>query len=661
MIVFFLSIATLAWRFSEKECLSADASETCAVSRAPGVAMDSVLLQRSFKQMDLQVSDVDAFGEYDCNGDGRQDCGWWDHGASMCGNRVYCGHQFRMGDWRLHDSCRCRRCHSDEFYGTAFADANLQWPQPPFLNALPWGTFRVWADHLDTCAPWLMPRTDEDLRAVLAYARRRGYKVRISGAAHSAGGLVTDGRDSSAFVISLGEYRAPGEWEFAMRDMPDGSARATVNAGWTQAHLFARIRPLGFFVPAQTAGYFFQLGGIVANSVHGGGYNAGFIHSYTTRFRVMTFDGSIRVIEDEEEMRFWRCSFGLLGIILGVEFQLERRSDLQMYTVAKKMPALSEKEFWRFITLSAEADLPEGVVPDAETGSRKSWNGEYFVDWMSDGDFPTIAVYAQKANASADWAFEGELGVPAGVNESYRELLEERVDDELHGRMSWGEAARRDGAPPIKVVGVDVNDLLHRFRAFHLAKTMSMAAITNIPRLVREQSKKLNDGFFLTRSPAALAGAFFVHPSKAFAAMDKLREVQRASVGSEDFVWNLPGEFRFLRVQDSAVLQPVPAGLWFNCQMISFPDLARNEQAWKRDFKAVEDYWVNELGAKPHMGKVWGLDATSQGTIEPFSDAAACSVYSDATKAKFNEYRQRVDPEGLFFSGLGVKLLGTCE
>lgn len=70
-------------------------------------------------------------------------------------------------------------------------------------------------------------------------------------------------------------------------------------------------------------------------------------------------------------------------------------------------------------------------MPDAETGSRKSWNGEYFVDWMSDGDFPTIAVYAQKANASADWAFEGELGVPAGVNESYREPA-------VRGVLRWG-------------------------------------------------------------------------------------------------------------------------------------------------------------------------------------------------------------------------------
>merc|ERR1712151_1311525 len=86
----------------------------------------------------------------------------------------------------------------------------------------------------------------------------------------------------------------------------------------TQLHLFKRTRPRGFFVPAQTAGYFFSLGGIVANSVHGGAYNEGFINEYVTQMRVMDWEGNIHIIDDEAELRHWRCSFGLLGIILGI-------------------------------------------------------------------------------------------------------------------------------------------------------------------------------------------------------------------------------------------------------------------------------------------------------------------------------------------------------
>merc|ERR1719226_283885 len=120
--------------------------------------------------------------------------------------------------------------------------------------------------------------------------------------------------------------------------------------------------PWVFFLPAQTAGYFFALGGIVANSVHGGAYQAGFVHSYVTRLRVMSYDGSIRIIDQEDEVRYWRNSFGLLGIILGIEFQLEHRDRLQMYTVTKKMEGWSAEDFWSFIKRDAEADVPRDVV-----------------------------------------------------------------------------------------------------------------------------------------------------------------------------------------------------------------------------------------------------------------------------------------------------------
>merc|ERR1719291_773315 len=153
-----------------------------------------------------------------------------------------------------------------------------------------------------------------------------------------------------------------------------------------------------------------------------------------------------------------------------------------------------------------------------------------------------------------------------------------------------------------------------------------MQAITNIPRFVKGLSDSVNDGFFLKDSAAALAGAYFVHPSKAFAAMDKLRDVQLASRGSRKFQWNLPGEFRFVNVQDSAVLQPIEAGLWFNAQVISIEDLAKDEQQWKKDFARVEQYWVNELGAKPHMGKLWGYHTREDGVVEPFSEKFACTI-----------------------------------
>mmetsp|Transcript_41523 Transcript_41523/g.131421 ORF Transcript_41523/g.131421 Transcript_41523/m.131421 type:complete len:145 (+) Transcript_41523:1666-2100(+) len=142
--------------------------------------------------------------------------------------------------------------------------------------------------------------------------------------------------------------------------------------------------------------------------------------------------------------------------------------------------------------------------------------------------------------------------------------------------------------------------------------------------------------------------------------MDYLRKVQLESKGSKDFVWNLPGEFRFINVQDSAVLQPITPGLWFNAQMISFPDLAATHQAWKRDFKKVEDFWVKELKAQPHMGKLFGFETSPEGLTEPFADSYSCTIYGDDQKASFEAYRHQQDPEGLFATGLGMKFLSPC-
>merc|ERR1712190_241579 len=501
-------------------------------------------------------------------------------------------------------------------------------------------------------------------------AKGRNYRVRIGGTAHSAGGLITDGQDANTVVLSLGEFTSSDPyWQYDFHVGDDGTQRATVNAGWTQLHLFKRTRPRGFFVPAQTAGYFFSIGGIVANSVHGGAYNEGFINEYVTRMRVMDWQGVIHIIDQEEELRHWRCSFGLLGIILGVEFRLEQRTRLEMYSVKRTLDQWDEKEFWKFIMDDAEADIPMDSVPlDEESkaqlhSTRKSWNGEFFIDFLNSGwhgTQPTMFSYSQKKNENA--SDEDQNLVPDDIDANYQAILDERVTDGWHGQMTWDEAARRDGAPPIAICGVqlDVNGLLECFRWLGLARVMSFSAVAEMPNMIQTQREKVNDGFFLTRSPAALAAAFFVKPDRAFEAMNKLRDHTWKSRSSTKFVWNLPGEYRFIRVADKATLQPMEAGLWFNAQMISFSDLAESDLDWRREFKAVEDYWVNDLGARPHMGKLWGMEELPNGDIEPFSHAYACTIYSQAAKDAFNSYRLLWDPQGLFFSGLGPKLLEPC-
>ena len=107
-------------------------------------------------------------------------------------------------------------------------------------------------------------------------------------------------------------------------------ATARFSAGQTYLDVFSLTRPLGFVTPTQTAGWFFSLGGTIANSVHGGVFGASYMHAYVIKMQVMLANGTVTVISGDDELKYWRNSYGLLGIITAVEFKLRYRPNLNM-------------------------------------------------------------------------------------------------------------------------------------------------------------------------------------------------------------------------------------------------------------------------------------------------------------------------------------------
>jgi len=517
----------------------------------------------------------------------------------------------------------------------------------------------------------MMPTNDDDLRKLLSYAKSRGYHVRPSGAGHSAGGLVNDGEDDRVMVVSLGGYHTSGEWEFSL-DTSSNPPKMKVNAGFSQLDVYERIRPQDLFFPSQTAGYFFQIAGVVANSVHGAGYTKDFINAYVTKMRVMLHDGSIRIITDEDELRYWRNSYGLLGLILGVEMELEERQQYQMYTKTRSA-SWTAKNYWDFILDDAEADLPASISGGVRTsdGSRKSIGGEFFINVLADE--PGFIVYANKANGNA--TEPGIIsGKPRNIAANYRAVREEEVKKfEHNGWISFGESARKEGCPnyyidPFQIVSVNLivgTRIVPTLAQVIEPLAFSYTTLTQLPGLIETQRDRSNDGFFAMRAPNTLIAAYFIKPERSFEAMDFLRQRQRARNGqatwfnASGFSWNQPAEFRFVQVDDKAVLSPVPPGLWFVSEILSFPDSAATDQEWKKAFKEVEDYWINELDAVPHLGKLFAFEEEN-GQIEMFHQSKVCKVYPGSRKQTFKAYQSSVDPDGLFNYGLGEKLLRNC-
>jgi len=468
-------------------------------------------------------------------------------------------------------------------------------------------------------------------------------------------------------VVSLGAYKAPSDWEFSL---DEGAKVMRVNAGWSQLDVYERIRPKNLFFPTQTAGYFFQIAGVVANSVHGAGYQNSFVHAYVTKMRVMTADGDVKIITGDE-LKYWRNSYGLLGLILGVEMKLVERKQHQMYTKRTDM-AWTEENYWNFIYDNAEADLPASISGvRRNSGSQKSIAGEFFINLLPDK--PQFLVYANKENGNTD-----ERGItnaiPANIASNYQKLREDTVEKFQHnGRIPYGESIRKEGCPalyldPFEIVNVNKfvgSRLLPTIARVINPLTFAAMTIKEFDGLVKEQRDRSNDGFFAVKAPNTLIAAYFIKPELSFRAFDFMRESVKRRNGqatwfnASGFSWNQPAEFRFMKVTDDAVLQPVPPGWWFVSEILSFPDSAATDQAWKEAFKEVEDYWVNELGAVPHIGKLFAFDEVD-GKLETFSQRKVCKVYPDSTKSTFKSYQSQVDPEGRFNYGLGEKLLRNC-
>lgn len=606
--------------------------------------------------------------DFDCNGDGVIDCGSWSYETASCSNLAICHRDYKFGDITLDQSCRCRPCARSST-STADGDSNLvPKPNPSKVgNTGYWARWINWADHMDSCAPWMMPTNDDDLRKLLSYAASKGYTVRPSGAGHSAGGLVNDGVDKRVMVVSLGAYKAPGEWQFSL---DEAGKIMKVNAGWSQLDVYERIRPKGLFFPSQTAGYFFQIAGVVANTVHGAGYQNSFIHSYVKQMRVMLHDGTIQIISGDE-LKYWRNSYGLLGLILGVEMQLVKRTKYQMYTKAKNYE-WNEANYWKFILQDAEADMPASISGGKSPGgSRKSIGGEFFINVLP--DTPGFIVYANKENDDANEPGFA-TGVPSNIAKNYQSIRNDKVQKFVHnGKITYGESVRKEGCPALFIDPfqlINVNKLVGSKLVPTLAKVIeplgfSTQTLKKLPDLIKTQRDATNDGFFAVKAPNTLIAAYFIRPEKSFAAMDFMRKAQRRRNGqatwfnASGFSWNQPAEFRFMKVTDDAVLQPVPPGLWFVSEILSFPDAAADDQAWKTALKEVEDYWVNTLGAVPHAGKLFGFEKEN-GMVEVFSQKRVCKVYSAQQKREFKAYHARVDPNNRFFYGLGEKLLRDC-
>ena len=137
-------------------------------------------------------------------------------------------------------------------------------------------------------------------------------------------------KEKTTLVVSLAYHTTSDpNWQDALNAK---KSNIRIGAGKTLLDLMTIARPSGFLLKTRTAGRLFSIGGVIANSVHGGGKGAGFFYEQVSGLLVMTFDGTIHEITVASDLSHWLCSTGLLGIILAAEIALIPDDGLQMLT-----------------------------------------------------------------------------------------------------------------------------------------------------------------------------------------------------------------------------------------------------------------------------------------------------------------------------------------
>ena len=122
----------------------------------------------------------------------------------------------------------------------------------------------------------------------------------------------------------------------------------------------------------------------------------------------MAADGTTRLITADSELRMWRNSYGLLGIITGIEFELLPVTAFQV-EFRERTFTWSESAFWDFILSDAMAGLAPGDLPANvnANSSPKAFSGQFFMDLSASG--------AEKVRFGAVVALLNENATVAGV------------------------------------------------------------------------------------------------------------------------------------------------------------------------------------------------------------------------------------------------------
>jgi UDP-N-acetylenolpyruvoylglucosamine reductase len=529
-----------------------------------------------------------------------------------------------------------------------------------------------WQKLIQTNAAVFRPQTDQELQNILKASRENHCTIRITGARGSHDGLVMERREENIVIISLADYQtsSPAWQDKVFTD----TKHVRIGAGRSFYDLTKLIRSKGFLLPTRTAGRYFTIGGVVSNMVHGASKDSGFIHEYVTSLLVMLANGHILEITTENELKYWRSSAGLLGIILAVEFSLLQDTGFQM-NLNRKSYNMNDNHF--FSTMIS--DIFTAVIMNDHT--------EFFFN-PYDGELLTLGGN-MLFNTPPD-----EIRL-----EQYRIASEALVNENLAYDISY------QGAPKYPLNSpCDLIPLPYCLDSQATAYIIVGALHDIVESDWNTASTTVNDGFYST-TVAAFHSLDTFAPSMSFPQMlGQFLGLFQAFTQSGSSVYYPTGglQFRFINpTSKQGILSPIPPiedleASFLSNNFFPLPSLDGapsgyvalhytgltniNDEHSDLFLQQLESLFHNTpldptsavgptnplIPVKTiHLGKEWGYGFSPvpgmKHTYYPFSDSSlldeAYSIGKTSALSDFNSKRMELDPNGLFAGGAMMRWL----
>jgi FAD/FMN-containing dehydrogenase len=504
-------------------------------------------------------------------------------------------------------------------------------------------TYENWTRNIVTGIRIQRPYNDKEIIALIEECRVNGTTLRIVGNTHSQTPVVTAEDEQKVVIAQLNNYSQQRWFEEEdadyIRDLVVNSKddSCIVNAGWSLQQLYRDLRHEDdeLFLPAQTAGPFFTLGGVVANCVHGGAVNYGLIHNAVLAMRIINAKGEIFWVDDEEELRYYRSSFGCLGVITHLKMKCVRYKETLRSHTRTRIADLSGNY------QDENARIKACLLPNTD---RHLWQEYYWNPYDDD----LLCIRWQPTSEKLSTNQPAEL-------------------------MKYAQGAPKL-APVEFLKGCDwmpcLGDSWRRNKGG--ASQMATLALGGLEDALTIDKFTDNDMFYLEFATSACFISYFIPVDEAWSNVtEALKIVKDVLADDHEYEVDLPVELRFVRGSNKAWMSPIfdadsprdqpdeEGPLWLGINIATVcgnsldPSLNQRPQtSFNQSFATVwnkiERRWL-ELGGKPHYGKYYGItQGAKDGGWRSFDPTHTAAILPEENKAKMRAKLAEVDPTGIF-------------